>query len=297
MIADLMPLNLIELVGAVELGLIFSLVAIGVYLSFRVLQFPDMTVDGSFPLGGAVCATLIVAGVHPLFATLAAMLAGSMAGFLTAWLATHLKMLNLLAGILTMTALYSINIRIMGKPNVALLGEPTLFNQSLAAFPVYLPLGLGIFAVIMLVFRFLSSRLGLAIRATGSNPRMGRAQGINDHKMIWLGLSISNALVALAGALFAQIHGFADVTMGVGTIIIGLAAVIVGEALFKTRTVLPALFACLFGAVIYRLIVAKALNLGGQASDLNLITAALVALAMLLPNLKSALKKMTGGQA
>ena len=283
--------------GAIELGLIFTLVAIGVYLSFRVLQFPDMTVDGSFPLGGAVCATLIVAGVHPLPATLLAMLAGSMAGFLTAWLATHLKMLNLLAGILTMTALYSINIRVMGKPNVALLGEPTLFNQNLGLFPVYIPLGLIILAIIMLTFRFLSSRMGLAIRATGSNPRMGRAQGINDHKMIWLGLSLSNALVALAGALFAQVHGFADVTMGVGTIIIGLAAVIVGESLFRTRTVLQALFACLFGAILYRLLVAKALNMGGQASDLNLITAVLVALAMLLPNLKSAIRKATGGQS
>jgi putative ABC transport system permease protein len=204
-------------------------------------------------------------------------------------MSTHLKMLNLLAGILTMTALYSINLRIMGRPNIALLGEKTLFSELSSQIPMYIPLAIVTAIMGVLVYRFLISRVGLAVRATGSNARMGRAQGINDHKMIWLGLSFSNGLVALAGSLFAQVHGFADVTMGVGTIIIGLAAVIIGEALLPIRTVFQALIACIIGAIIYRLVVAMALNVGEfglQASDLNLVTALLVAFAMLLPTLK-----------
>lgn len=283
-------MNLIQLIGAVELGLIYSLVAIGVFISFRTLKFPDMTVDGSFPLGAAVSATLITKGVDPYLATGAAILAGSLAGFLTAWMSTHLRMLNLLAGILTMTALYSINLRVMGdRPNIALLGETTLFSEGLSQFPTYLPLIVITIIFGLLIYGFLSSRIGLAVRATGSNPIMGRAQGINDSKMIWLGLSVSNALVALAGALFAQVHGFADVSLGVGTIIIGLAAVIIGEALFHARTVFYAIAACIIGAILYRTVIALALNVGDfglKASDLNLVTAVLVAVAMLLPTLK-----------
>ena len=287
-------MNWVQLIGALELGLIFSLVALGVYLSFRTLQFPDLTVDGSFPLGAAVCAALIITGVHPSFATLAAFSAGCVAGLLTAWLSTHLRMLNLLAGIITMTALYSVNIRIMGRPNIALLGERTLMTEWFSwANQLVNNHALSLFIVVIvfygLTFLFLNTRLGLAVRATGSNPRMGRAQGINDNAMIWLGLSISNGLVALAGALFAQVQGFADVSMGVGTIVFGLAAVIIGEALLNIRTILHALLACLLGAIIYRLVIAAALNIGDlglQASDLNLVTAVLVACAMLLPSLK-----------
>lgn len=281
------PLNWIQFIGAVELGLIYSLVVIGVYLSFRTLQFPDMTVDGSFPLGAAVAATLITLGVNPCVATFAAIIAGAVAGIVTAWLSTHLRMLNLLAGILSMMALYSINLRIMGRPNVSLMGEKTILSGWMGSLPNYVSLGLITLLVAYGIYWFLSTRLGLAIRATGSNPKMGRAQGINDNSMITIGLSASNALVALGGALYAQVHGFADVTLGSGTILYGLAAVIVGEALFPTRTVLLAIVACISGGIIYFLLRAMALNVGFlQASDLNLVTAILVATAMLLPNLK-----------
>ena len=207
------PLNWIQFIGAVELGFIYSLVVIGVYLSFRTLQFPDLTVDGSFPLGAAVAATLIAARVDPYVATFAAVLAGACAGMITAWLSTHLRMLNLLAGILTMMALYSVNLRIMGRPNISLLGEKTILSGWLGHLPTYLSLSVITIIVASGIYWFLSTRIGLAIRATGSNAKMGRAQGINDHSMITVGLSASNALVALGGALYAQVHGFADVTM------------------------------------------------------------------------------------
>ncbi len=286
------PLNWIQFIGAVELGLIYSLVVIGVYLSFRTLQFPDLTVDGSFPLGAAVAATLIAAGVNPYAATCAAVLAGACAGMVTAWLSTHLRMLNLLAGILTMMALYSINLRIMGRPNIALLGENTLLSGWLGRLPTWLSLGVITVSVASGIYWFLSTRIGLAIRATGSNAKMGRAQGINDRSMITAGLSASNALIALGGALYAQVHGFADVTMGFGTIIYGLAAVIIGEALFPTRTVFQAISACMLGGIFYFLLRAMALNVGFlQASDLNLVSAVLIATAMLLPNLKRKVRK------
>jgi putative ABC transport system permease protein len=286
------PLNWIQFVGAVEMGLIYSLVVIGVYLSFRTIQFPDLTVDGSFPLGAAVAATLITAKINPYAATFAAVLAGSCAGAITAWLSTHLRMLNLLAGILTMMALYSINLRIMGRPNIALLGENTFLSGWLGKLPVYLSLGAIIMVVALGIYWFLSTRSGLAVRATGSNAKMGRAQGINDRGMIIIGLSLSNALVALGGALYAQVHGFADVTMGFGTLIYGLAPLIIGEALFSTRTVFQAIAACIAGAIIYFLLRAMALNVGFlQASDLNLVSAALIAAAMLLPGLGRRVRK------
>lgn len=286
-------MTMIQIFGALEMGLIYSLVAIGVYLSFRVLQFPDLTVDGTFPLGAAVAAAAITSGVPPLLATLLAVVSGMMAGLTTAWLSTHLRMLNLLAGIIVMTALYSINLRVMGKPNIALLGEETIFTGALEGISLLIPLGLISLASILLVHRFLKSSIGLGLRATGNNPRMARAQGVNDQRMIWLGLAMANGFVALAGALFAQINGFADVTLGVGTIIIGLAAVIIGEAILPIRSVLQALIACVVGALVYRILIAGALNVddfGLKASDLNLVTAFLVALAMLLPNLRQLIK-------
>jgi len=284
----------IALLGAIEIGLVFGLVALGVYLSFRVLQFPDLTVDGSFPLGAAVAATLIVHHVNPWLATLAAALAGALAGLATAWLNLRLRILNLLASILTMIALYSINLRIMGRPNVALLGEETVLSslQDQAA-PAYvltpLAFALAVLIIKLLLDRFLTSELGLALRATGANPRMARAHGIRTEHAILLGMALSNALVALAGALFAQSQGSADVTMGVGVIVVGLAAVIGGEALLNPRRVAWATSACILGSLLYRLIVALALNadfLGLQAQDLNLITAVLVAAALVLPRLR-----------
>jgi putative ABC transport system permease protein len=283
-------LNLVALVGAVELGLVFGLVALGVYLSFRVLAFPDLTVDGSFPLGAAVAATAIVGGVDPYLATLLAILAGALAGLVTAVLNVRFGILHLLASILTMIALYSINLRIMGRPNVALITEPTVltpFEDLLPPLWLRPLLVLVVVAVaVVLLARFLLSEAGLAVRAVGVNPRMAEAQGIGIPAATYLGMALSNALVALAGALFAQLNGFADVTIGTGTIVVGLASVIVGETVLPLRGVVGAVLACVLGSVLYRIAVAAALAsgaLGLQASDLNLITAVLVGLALVLP--------------
>jgi putative tryptophan/tyrosine transport system permease protein len=284
-------LSTVALLGSVELGLIYGLVALGVYLSFRVLSFPDLTVDGSFPLGAAVAATAIAGGLGPWPGTLLATAAGALAGLVTAILNVRFKILHLLASILTMIALYSINLRIMGRPNVALLGEATVLTPldglGLPALWVR-PLVLLLVAAAGAAFlaRFLLSEVGLAMRATGVNPRMAEAQGIRVAAATCLGMALSNALVALAGALFAQAYGFADVTLGTGTIVVGLAAVIVGETLLPRPTVVAAAVACLVGSVVYRLAVALALEadfLGLQASDLNLVTALLVGGALVLP--------------
>jgi len=277
-------------------------VALGVFLSFRVLQFPDLTVDGSFPLGAAVAATLIVSGWNPWLATASAVLAGAGAGLVTAWLNVRLRILHLLASILTMIALYSVNLRIMGRPNVALLMEDTVFTPlEVLGLPRYvlLPPVLLLVALTLkwLLDRFLSSEIGLGMRATGINPRMARAMGVRTGTMILLGMAISNGFVALAGALFAQSQGSADVTMGVGVIVVGLAAVIGGEALVRPRTVFLATLGCLVGSVLYRLAVALALNadfIGLKAQDLNLVTAVLVVLAILLPGVRGSARALFG---
>lgn len=291
-------MSTIAFFGAIETGLVFSLVAMAIYLSFRVLDFPDLTVDGSFPLGAAVSAALIVSGTNPWLATFLAIVAGAIAGMITAWLNVRLKILNLLASILTMIALYSINLRIMGKPNIALLTESTVLTPlDNSPLPYYIntPLAFAVIVMIMLyiIYRFLSSETGLAMRATGANARMARAQGIHTKWMIITGMALSNGLVALAGSLFAQSQGSADVTMGVGVIVVGLASVIGGEAVLSPRTVLRALFACVIGAILYRLAIALALNadfIGLKAQDLNLITAVLVTIAIVLPGAKLSLK-------
>jgi putative ABC transport system permease protein len=286
--------SLIAFWGAVELGLVYAFVAIGVYLAFRVLDFPDLTVDGSFPLGAAVAAVLIIAGVNPWIAALVAMMAGAVAGLVTAMLNVRFRILNLLASILTMIALFSVNLRVMGKPNVALINADTMispfFGLGLRDFYVR-PLFVGILVVIavVLVWRFLESDAGLSMRATGANDRMARAQGVDTNRQIYLGIALSNALVALGGALFAQTNGFADVTSGVGTIVVGLAAVIIGETLFGTRGILMALIGCVLGSILYRIAIQLALSsdvLGLQASDLNFVTALLVTVALVLPRLR-----------
>ena len=287
-------MSLFSLLGAIEIGLIFALVALGVYISFRLLRFPDLTVDGSFPLGGAVCAVMIVASFNPWIATLGATLAGAAAGLVTGWLNVKLKIMDLLASILMMTALYSINLRVMNGPNVPLIAEPTLFTQlqpdSMADY-VLRPLVLLVIVVLakLLLDWFFATERGLAIRATGSNARMARAQGINTGAMVLLGMAISNALVGLAGALFVQTQGGADISMGIGTIVIGLAAVIVGESILPSRRIIWATLAVVLGAIVYRFFIAAALNsdfIGLKAQDLNLITAVLVTLALVLPQLK-----------
>jgi putative ABC transport system permease protein len=293
-------MSLIQFLGAIEIGLVFGLVGLGVFLSFRVLNFPDLTVDGSFPLGAAVCATLIVNGVNPWLATLAAILAGSCAGLVTALLNLRFNILHLLASILTMIALYSINLRIMGKPNVAVIGDPTIIKQL--AFiglpnPQLKPLIAAVIVgvALFLVIRFLASDYGLAMRAAGANPRMARAMGVDTRQATYVGMALSNSLVALAGALFAQMNGYADVTMGTGVIVVGLAAVILGEAICGTRSIVVWAIGCVIGSLIYRMAVAFALNsqfLGITSSDLNLVTAVLVAIALILPGARNPLKAM-----
>ncbi len=291
-------LNSFAFFGAIETGFIYGLVALGVFISFRILDFPDLTVDGSFPLGAAVSATMIVAGINPLIATFCACIAGAAAGLVTAWLNVRLKILHLLASILTMIALYSINLRVMDGPNKALLGVETLLspldNLSIPYYIAYpIAFGIVILLVVAALVWFLKTEVGLAMRATGSNERMAKANGINTGRMVLMGMALSNALVALAGALFAQSQGSADVTMGVGVIVIGLASVIGGEALLPKRTLLMWISACILGSLLYRLVVAVALNgevLGLKAQDLNLITAILVTVAIVAPNWRSYFK-------
>lgn len=294
-----MLLSEIAFYGAVETGFIYGLVAFGIYLSFRVLDFPDLTVDGSFPLGAAVAAVCIMNGWNPWLATFMAIFAGMAAGAVTAFLNVKLGILNLLASILVMTALYSVNLRIMGRPNVALLGEDTILTawESSLSLPYFI-VPVLLFALVALVaflamWWFMKSETGLAMRATGANPSMARAQGIATGMMIILGIAIANGLVALAGALFAQSQGSADVTMGVGVIVIGLASLIGGEAIVTPKSVMRALIGCIVGAIIYRLAIALALNadfIGLEAQDLNLITAVLVTLAIVLPNMRNKLR-------
>lgn len=287
-------MSAIAFFGAIEFGLVYAFVALGVYLSFRVLDFPDLTVDGSFPLGAAVAAICLVGGWNPWAATALACAAGACAGLVTAFVSVRFRILHLLASILTMIALFSINLRIMGRPNVAVLNQETVLTpfyvlqmRDYLVRPLFL---LVLVAIVSLALAsFLKSDLGLAMRATGANPRMARAQGVRVGAQIMAGVALANALVALAGALFAQTNGFADVTSGIGTIVVGLAAVIVGETLLPARGVLLAVIACTLGSVLYRLAVQFALNLdvlGLTASDLNLATALLVLFTLILPRLR-----------
>jgi len=279
-------------------GLVFGLVAIGVYLTLRVLAFPDLTVDGSYTLGGATAAVLIVAGVHPFVATLAAIGVGLCAGFVTGVLNTKLRLPALLAGILMMVGLYSINLRVMSGANVSLLREVTAFHK-VAEFLGLRYGSIGVSIIVALVFAvivffilnwFLRTEIGLSLRASGDNEQMVRSLGVDTDKNILLGCSISNGLVALAGAVVAQGQGFADVGMGIGMIVMGLASVIIGEALFRPRGVAMLLVAAVGGAFIYRLFITVALRLGMAPGDLKLITAVLVVIALAIPYLQKKLR-------
>ncbi|KOO16919.1 ABC transporter permease [Vibrio xuii] len=283
--------------GALEIGLLYGLVALGVYLTFRVLDFPDLSVDGSFPMGAAVAATAIVSGINPWVATFMAIIAGAATGWVTAFLAVRCGILHLLASILTMIAAFSINIRIMGRPNVALLGEETILTpfETIGDPMLVRPLVVGVLVVISawFVVRLLNSDFGLGLRATGVNARMVSAQGASTAFYTYFGLALSNGFVGFSGALFAQTNSFADVTSGVGTIVVGLAAVILGQTLIPGRKIWVAVVAVIVGSVLYRLAVAFALSTGMfglQASDLNLVTAVLVAAALIAPKIKGNLK-------
>jgi len=282
--------------GALEQGLVYGIMVIGVYLTFRILDFPDLTVDGSLPLGAAISAVAITSGLNPYLSLFFALLGGFLAGAVTAVLNTKFKILHLLASILTMIALYSINIRIMDGPNVSLLGVPTMLDvmPDLGVTGYWsAPLLFGLLAISVTAFMiwFLHTELGLAVLATGDNARMITAQGVNTHHIIILGVGLSNALVALSGALVAQNQGAADVNMGVGTIIAGLASVIVGETLFGRGGITRGCIAALVGSIVYRVAIALALGIKWGAfaftpSDLNLITALLVVGALVTPILK-----------
>ncbi|MBU1566297.1 MAG: ABC transporter permease [Proteobacteria bacterium] len=292
-------MTLYAALGAVEQGMVYGIMVIGVYLTFRILDFPDLTVDGSLPLGAAISAVAITSGVNPYLSLLLALAGGFMAGMVTAVLNTKFKILHLLASILTMIALYSINIRIMAGPNVALLGVNTVFDAvTRLGVPAHYAglLIFGTFAGLVLVFIiwFMGTELGQAILATGDNPQMITSQGVNTHWVIILGVGLSNGLVALSGALVAQNQGAADVGMGLGTIVAGLASVIIGETVFGCQTMARAFIAALLGSIVYRLAIALALGLEFghfrfNPSDLNLITAVLVIGALITPNLKKRL--------
>jgi putative tryptophan/tyrosine transport system permease protein len=290
-------MSYIAALGAIETGLVFALVALAVFVSFRVLNFPDLTVDGSFPLGGAVCATLITSGYDAFLATLAGASCGAAAGFATGWLNVKLKILHLLAGILVMTAMFSINLRIMGRPNVPILNESTVFTPfTFESLPTHVAVPAALAALtaiaVFALNAFLATEVGQALRAAGSNARMASAQGVSTGAMTLLGLSLSNGFSGLAGALFVQSSGGADVSMGIGVVIIGLAAVIGGEALLPSRRVLYAIAGCVVGAVAYRFAVAVALNLdwvGLRAQDLNLVTALLIVGALSVPRVRERL--------
>lgn len=279
--------------STVSQGLLWAIIALGVFLTFRVLDIADLSVEGTFPLGAAVAATLIDAGHSVWFAMLIALIAGCIGGTVTALLTTKLKIPALLSGILTMIGLYSVNLMIMGKANVPLLRAETVFTLTENLFgvsSVVATLIVGLVATVIvgaIMYWFFGTVLGTAIRATGCNPQMARAQGINTNVMVILGLLISNGLVALSGALVAQSNGFADVGMGTGTIVIGLASVIIGEVLFGTRSFKNWLISVVLGSVVYRAVIAIVLELGMPPNDLKLFTAVLVAIALSLPLIKN----------
>lgn len=294
----------VAMMGALEQGLLFAVMALGVYLTFRILNFPDLTVDGSFALGGAMAATLISEGTNPVLATLVATGGGALTGAFTGVLTTKGKINGLLAGILTMIALYSINLRIMGKSNVPLLRETTLYSiakdMSIPDFTVnditlfsgvaFLFL-VGVFLLKGILDYFLHSDIGLDLRATGDNPTMIRSYGVGTDGTLIMGLALSNALVALSGALIAQFQGFGDVNMGIGMIIIGLASVIIGEVIVGDKSIMRATFAVIIGSLLYRFVIAYALKVGLSPGDMKLITALLVIVALTLPNVLRGMNK------
>jgi len=277
-------------------GLVFGLVAIGVYLTFRVLAFPDLSVDATFPLGGAIAAVLIVNGANPFLATLAAFGAGLCAGAVTGLLNTKLRISALLAGILMMVGVYSVNLRIMSGANIPLLREVTSFDLVAQLTGLSgMTLSISFAVVVALIFFialnwFLHTEIGLALRASGDNERMVRGLGSDTDKNTLFCCALSNGLVATAGALVAQNQGFCDVGMGIGMIVMGLAAVIIGEGLFHPRGITAVLLTCFGGTFIYRLFITIALRMGMPPGDLKMITAVLVIIALALPYLRKKLR-------
>ena len=282
------------ILGAVSLGLLWAIMTTGVFLTYRVLDYADLSVEGSIVMGAAIVAKLITGGVNPIIATVCAF-AGGLAGIVTGLLNTKLKIPSLLAGILTMIALYSVNIRIMGKANITLLKSETVFTM-VETIGLKGNTGVIIVAVVIkaaiaaALYWFFGTELGCAVRATGDNRKMARAQGINTDTMKILALALSNGLVALSGALIAQDQSYADVSMGQGAIVIGLASVIIGEVIFYRGNFLNRLISVVLGAVVYRIIIALVIEMGMKPTDLKLFTAITVAICLALPTFQPQIK-------
>lgn len=280
-------------ISSISQGILWGVLSLGLFISFRVLNIADMTTEGSFPLGAATCVILIQQGVNPFIATCVSMITGALAGLVTALFITVCKIPSLLAGILTMTGLLSVNLRIMGKPNLTLLGQKTIFSVlSSIGLPKYFDIivtGLVVVGIlILLMFFFFKTEIGQALIATGDNEKMARALGINTRSMTVLGLMLSNALIALAGAILAQNNGYADVNSGIGTIVIALAAIIIGEVIFADESFVGRLVCILFGSIIYRLLLMLVLLLNVfQANDFKLISAVLIAICLTVPQAKN----------
>ena len=280
------------IVSAISQGLLWSLLSLGLFISFRILNIADMTTEGVYPLGAAVYVTLIQQGMSPLSATIIAMIVGSLAGLATAIFINIFKIPSLLAGILTMTALLSVNLRVMGRPNLSLLNQKTIFdNFEKLNLPPYFDiiiLGLIIISIIIsLMYIFFNTELGQALIATGDNPKMAVSLGISTKKMITLGLMLSNSMVALTGAILSQHNGYADVNSGLGVIVVALAAIIIGEVIFGDVNFVTRLVCIVFGSIIYRLLLVTVLKLNFiQANDFKIVSALLIAIFLAIPELK-----------
>ena len=290
-----------DIQGGVTLGIIWAIMALGLYMTYRVLNYADLTVDGSLTLGGAISAVYVAAGVHPLLAILLATIGGMLAGAMTGFLHTKFKIPDLLAGILTQFGLYSINLRIMGKANFGLLNQVTIFSmvKEMGVPSKWAGLLIGVIFVVILIaaiYCFFGTEIGCAVRATGNNPQMVEAMGGNTKTYIVFGLVLGNGLVAMAGGLLAQYQGYADINMGVGTIVIGLAAIMIGEVLYSKRTYVHRLTGVVIGSIVYRIIIAFVLRISLSADlivkitadDMKLITAIIVVIALVMPGLKDA---------
>lgn len=281
-------------VSAIGQGLLYGILGLGLFVTFRILDFPDMTVEGTFPFGAAVAVAAITHGVSPILATILSMFAGMLAGLCTGLLATKGHMPLLIAGILTMTGLYSINLRVMGRANLSLLNQPNLFSAKfLAAMPDYLSsvfVGLIVVTVVIVILiLFLNTEVGQGFIAAGDNRTMARSLGINPDNMQILGLIVGNGLIGLSGGLVAQNDGYADVSMGTGVIVIGLAAIIIGEVMFGDLTLSERLIAVVLGSIVYRFVIQIVLMLGFSADDLKLVSAVVLALAIIVPQIDSRL--------
>ena len=281
------------MLNVLEQGTLAGFLGLGVLVSFRFFRFPDLTAEGSYPLGGAVAASLLVAGAGPVLATLAAIAAGVVAGMTTALIHTKMRINNIIAGIIVMTALYTVNLRVMGRANISLLSVQTLFDRATAWIGASeTAVTIGLTALLLAVVGaalawFMHTDLGLVVRATGENETMIRSLGVDTDRTKLIGLGLSNGAIALSGALVAQDHGFADIGMGIGILVTGAAAVMIGEALFGDGPIERWVIATVVGVLIYQLLVALALRVGLAPVDLKLITAALLLLALVLPRLRA----------